>query len=393
MPQTNQNKNLSNLAKSTETNDTVDNLLTQTSDIPVYDVLAKKQFASPDKIELIKESFILTPLKAVNKCVSFKEYDPITNKIIRSENRELKDIKPKKTTTPTEKIATPTKKVTDIDKADTVELTKNYQFTFDIFSNKITKEGDTPQHTIFPIIESTQKTDTHFVSEHLINRRPKSEIKQFTNVDWVTGFNIIVLILIVYIRVVFGKFFKPMFQSTLVYNLSVRVFNEKNLVLNRFFNILNTLFLIALPAFMALSLDFYGFRIYNFNFWQHYLIFLALLFVIIFIKKAISLFIGSLFRINNVIAEYTFQGNLFLKISGLLIIPIIIIIPYMPENVVEFFIIAVVIVLLLFYFIRILRLFSITIRKGFSIFYLILYFCTLEIGPCLVIFKMLSNSI
>ena len=184
-----------------------------------------------------------------------------------------------------------------------------------------------------------------------------------------------------------------MFQSTFVYNLSVRIFNEKNLVFNRFFNILNILFLLSLPAFITLSLDFYGFRIYNFNFWQHYLIFLALHLVIIFIKKSINLFIGSLFRINNIIAEYTFQGNLFLKISGLLIIPIIIIIPYLPEKIVEFFIIAIVTVLLLLYFIRILRLFLITIRKGFSIFYLILYFCTLEIGPCLIIFKILNKSI
>lgn len=392
MPQIDQNINPTDSVKPAESNDTVDNLLTQTSDIPVYDVLAKKQFASPEKIELIKESFILTPLKTVNKRASFKEYDPITNKIVVSESKQIEDIKSPKIT-PREKITTPTEKISNIEKADTVKLTEKTQFTFDIFSNKIIKEGDTLQHTIFPIVEPIQKADTHLISGQLINRRPKSEIKQFTNIDWVTGFNIIILILIVYTRVVFGKFFKPMFQSTFVYNLSVRIFNEKNLVFNRFFNILNILFLLSLPAFITLSLDFYGFRIYNFNFWQHYLIFLALHLVIIFIKKSINLFIGSLFRINNIIAEYTFQGNLFLKISGLLIIPIIIIIPYLPEKIVEFFIIAIVTVLLLLYFIRILRLFSITIRKGFSIFYLILYFCTLEIGPCLIIFKILNKSI
>ncbi len=392
MPQTDPNINPADSVKPTESADTVDNLLTQTSDIPVFDVLAKKQFASPDKIELIKESFILTPLKTVKKSSSFKEYDPITNKIVASESREFEDIKLLKTTK-IEKDSTPTKKTISVDKPDTVHITKTIRFTFDIFSNKIIKEGDTPQHTIFPIVGATQKTNTHFVSGQLINRRPKSEIKQFTNIDWITGFNIIILFFIVYTRVVFGKFFKPMFQSTFVYNLSVRIFNEKNLVLSRFFNILNILFFISFPAFITLSLDFYGFRIYNFSFWQHYLIFLILHFVIIFLKKSIDLFIGSLFRIRNTIAEYSFQGNLFLKISGLLIIPIIIIMPYMPENIVEFLIFAVVTILLLFYFIRIFRLFSITIRKGFSIFYLILYFCTLEIGPCLIVFKMLNSSI
>lgn len=392
MPQTDPNINPADSVKPTESADTVDNLLTQTSDIPVFDVLAKKQFASPDKIELIKESFILTPLKTVKKSSSFKEYDPITNKIVASESREFEDIKLLKTTK-IEKDSTPTKKTISVDKPDTVHITKTIRFTFDIFSNKIIKEDDTPQHTIFPIVGATQKTNTHFVGGQLINRRPKSEIKQFTNIDWITGFNIIILFFIVYTRVVFGKFFKPMFQSTFVYNLSVRIFNEKNLVLSRFFNILNILFFISFPAFITLSLDFYGFRIYNFSFWQHYLIFLILHFVIIFLKKSIDLFIGSLFRIRNTIAEYSFQGNLFLKISGLLIIPIIIIMPYMPENIVEFLIFAVVTILLLFYFIRIFRLFSITIRKGFSIFYLILYFCTLEIGPCLIVFKMLNSSI
>ena len=224
MPQTDLNINPTDSVKPAENNDTVDNLLTQPSDIPVYDVLAKT-VCFTRKIELIKESFILTPLKTVNKRAFFKEYDPITNKIVVSGSKQIEDIKSPKIT-PREKITTPTETISDIEKTDTVKLTEKTQFTFDIFSNKIIKEGDTPQYTIFPIVEPIQKADTHLISGQLINRRPKSEIKQFTNIDWVTGFNIIILILIVYTRVVFGKFFKPMFQSTFVYNLSVRILTK-----------------------------------------------------------------------------------------------------------------------------------------------------------------------
>ena len=150
MPQTDLNINPTDSVKPAENNDTVDNLLTQPSDIPVYDVLAKKQFASPEKIELIKESFILTPLKTVNKRASFKEYDPITNKIVVSGSKQIEDIKSPKIT-PREKITTPTETISDIEKTDTVKLTEKLSLLLIYFQTKLSKKA-THRNILFSLL-------------------------------------------------------------------------------------------------------------------------------------------------------------------------------------------------------------------------------------------------
>jgi hypothetical protein len=198
--------------------------------------------------------------------------------------------------------------------------------------------------------------------------------------------------MLAYTRIAFGRFFQPIFQSAFVYNLSVRIFSEKSVVLNRLSGILNFMFVLTLAALVTLVFDFYGFILFHLDAWQHYLVFLALFVVLFFARKTILFFLGAVFGIGDIISEYSFQGNLYLKLTGMLLLPLILVIPYIPENHAHAFFVAAIIIIGLIYLFRILRTFSITIRKGFSIFYLILYLCALEIGPCLVFLKILGES-
>lgn len=198
----------------------------------------------------------------------------------------------------------------------------------------------------------------------------------------------IVLIIAAYARVAFGKFFQPILQSAFIYNLSVRVFNEKNLVLNRLSIILNILFFITLPAFITLLFDYYGYSLYALPVWQHYFLFLLILIVLLVARRVLNILLSTTLGLSDVMSEYIYQDNLFIKLSTPVILPFVLLLPYISENMTEFLFIMIIGLLAIIYILRVGRLFSVTNRKGFSIFYLILYLCSVEIGPGLILYKL-----
>jgi hypothetical protein len=364
-----------------------DDFLTQTSDIPVYDVLGRKYHSSPDKLEFFRKSFSLPELKTIKREFAPSDFNPVTKKTMQITSQhhgffpevEVQGV-----------VMQPNIENTFFEKNTKAESTD--KTSFDVLAGKETSVSDTLSHTIFPIAEKTQTAYQPTLIHEFVNRRPKTEQMQFSTVDWATGLYILLLILLAYTRIAFGRFFQPIFQSAFVYNLSVRIYSEKSLVLNRLSGILNFMFVLTFAAFLTLWFDYYGYRLFELGVWQHYVVFLGLLIALFFARKFIHVLLSSIFGIGDILSEYSFHGNLFLKVAGLLILPIVIVLPYIPDYQPENLFVVAALILAVIYLFRILRTFSITIRKGFSIFYLILYLCALEIGPCLVFFKILRES-
>ncbi len=368
-------------------NDQHDELLTQSSDIPVYDVLGGKYFASPDKLEFIRQSFSLPQLTTVSKKKGVCNFDPVSNKVVPQNKTEFFLTEPEEVSKPAETIQTQESRVVK----EAME-TGSQTTSFDLFIGKETPVKDSFALSHFPQVEKTELKTQTLTFNTLVSRRDQSEQLQFTNVDWATGLYVLLLVVLAYTRISFGRFFQPIFQSVFVYNLSVRIFSEKSLVLGRLSGILNFLFVLSFTALVTLAFDFYGFKVYNLPTWQNYFVFLGLFLIFFLLRKMIHFFLGSIFSIREIITEYSFQGNLYLKLTGIMLLPLILAIPYIQENHAHILFVASTSIIGIIYFFRILRTFSITIRKGFSIFYLILYLCALEIGPCLVFFKMLGGS-
>lgn len=247
---------------------------------------------------------------------------------------------------------------------------------------------DTENYTRYKVVESATHDNETLVAYQIINKRPDTETQRFTDIDWATGVYVIVLIIAAYARVAFGKFFQPILQSAFIYNLSVRVFNEKNLVLNRLSIILNILFFITLPAFITLLFDYYGYSLYALPVWQHYFLFLLILIVLLVARRVLNILLSTTLGLSDVMSEYIYQDNLFIKLSTPVILPFVLLLPYISENMTEFLFIMIIGLLAIIYILRVGRLFSVTNRKGFSIFYLILYLCSVEIGPGLILYKL-----
>lgn len=122
-----------------------------------------------------------------------------------------------------------------------------------------------------------------------------------------------------------------------------------------------------------------------------YLIF-SISIMVLFSLKIITLrFIGFLFDVPRLVREYVSILYLSYFNTALMFLPVVIIMAFSPKNLVGSFMIFGVMILAVIFFVQVLRA-GTTIFKTYSLskFYLFLYLCTLEIGPILILVKVLG---
>ena len=104
-------------------------------------------------------------------------------------------------------------------------------------------------------------------------------------------------------------------------------------------------------------------------------------------KKVIYLTLGLMFETQNETREYLFSYDNFNRSLSLIFLPVVILIQFAPLKTPVFIAILGLIILFLFNIILLRRGAIILLKKQFSLFYLFLYLCTLEILPLLLIYK------
>ena len=152
--------------------------------------------------------------------------------------------------------------------------------------------------------------------------------------------------------------------------------------------LLDMLFYLIFAVFMFQVLQFFRVELPYQNF-ALYLFCLVLLVSFLFFKKSIYRIIGVLIEKKDETGEYLYNVDTYKRVAGLIIIPLVAVIafyPYGHENIPVYVGISVVAII---YFLLILRGFKILLKKQFSIFYLFLYFCTLELLPLVLLYKIL----
>lgn len=114
---------------------------------------------------------------------------------------------------------------------------------------------------------------------------------------------------------------------------------------------------------------------------------LLFLLKIIFIRM-----IGILFEVEKIIREYTVFLYLFYFNSVLILMPLLLLVTFMPSLYFNFLLILFILIIVILFLYRGFK--TILLLIGglrFSIFYFILYLCTLEIAPILILVKALNN--
>jgi len=210
-----------------------------------------------------------------------------------------------------------------------------------------------------------------------------------TNPDWLVGVLVLSIILFASVRLIFNKYLNQLIQSTTNYSTFTRTFRE------RYFNFLHASFrldlifrlIFALFLYQLIStfkIDIGGTKTY-----YSYLICLGIVIGYFWVKRIIYYIIGVLTESNSEVQEYLFSITVYNRVLGLVLLPVTATIAFIPVLQVEYLLFGGILIVVVFYLMSLIRGGKIFLKKHFSISYLILYLCTLEFLPLVLIYNVM----
>jgi len=211
------------------------------------------------------------------------------------------------------------------------------------------------------------------------------------NQDWVLGIILIFWMIFASVRVGFLKYLGQLFVSLVKFSAATRLFQQRGYKTMYGSVRLDFIFHLILPLSVYQIATFYKMDIPGY---PSILFFLALLLVIngyLFTKILLYQLAGSIVMLKEQTEESVFNIRLYYKALGLVLLPIVTVHAVIAQtNFITIWVMAGLIVIM--YIANVIRTIYLGIRKDISIFYLILYLCTLEILPLLLVFKLISRE-
>jgi len=286
-----------------------------------------------------------------------------------------------------EDAGTPILAETDTTPADTVAIVaENAADTLAALSDTTIVATDTV---------TTVQAGTHLFTEKEgkpINRKLNnfSINRNVGETDWMIGVIIASFVLFIWARMIYGKFIGMVMQSVMSAFTARRVYSETNAVRNRIYFILNIIFYINTSLLLCQSFEFYGFKVFDDSSFMHFLVCFGAIVVFFLLRTIVLKTIDFLFE-TKAFGEYNFTIYLFNKAFGLLVLPVVTVIPFVPSFVAEKLIWAGFALLALSYLLTLFRGLRICLKNRVSIFYLFFYLCALEILPITTLCKLVID--
>ena len=214
--------------------------------------------------------------------------------------------------------------------------------------------------------------------------------KSIADTDWMIGMVIASCVIFAWTRMIYGKYIRTLLQSAVNFFTARRTYEESNMVLGRVFLILNILFFINIGLFATQCVNLYGISTGDVKGFAQFVMF-TLGFMGVYLVRTIVLKIMDFIFDTTAFGAYNFNIYLYNKVYGLLLLPLIAVIPFVPDAMSEKLMWVGLGLFVLFYVITLFRALRICIKNRVSIFYLFFYLCALEILPLLTIYKCLTN--
>ena len=211
------------------------------------------------------------------------------------------------------------------------------------------------------------------------------------NQEWILGLILILWMIFASVRVRFLQYLSQLFTSLVNFNAATRLFHQRGYKIMFGALRLDFIFHLIVPLSVYQIATFYKVDIPGL---PPIFFFFALLLIInlyFFTKILLYRVAGSIVMLKDQTEESVFNIKLYYKALGICLLPIVTIHAIIPEtNIITIWVMAALIVIM--YISTAIRSIYLGNRKDISIFYLILYLCTLEILPLLLIFKLMSTE-
>lgn len=153
--------------------------------------------------------------------------------------------------------------------------------------------------------------------------------------------------------------------------------------------VLGALFFFNSSVFIYQVLAINNRQFLTFHSWGIIPIVLVFLLVLFSLKVLVYRLVAHVFETKNQVREYLMGSSVMSKAFSLLIIPVIVMIPFLDSTLQPLFVKAGFGLFILLYLIQLARGVRIILSNTFSVYYIILYLCALEILPLTILFKVL----
>jgi len=209
------------------------------------------------------------------------------------------------------------------------------------------------------------------------------------NQDWILGIILIFWMIFASVRVGFLKYLGQIFVSLVNFRAANRLYQQSGyktmfgaVRLDIIFHLILPLSIFQIASYFKIDIPGY----------PAILLYLAILLIIngyLYTKILLFRMAGSIVMLKEQTEETVFNTRLYYKSLGLVLLPVVTIHAIIPEtNFITIWVMAALIVIM--YIATVIRTIYLGNRKDISFFYLILYLCTLEILPLLLVFKLIS---
>jgi len=219
------------------------------------------------------------------------------------------------------------------------------------------------------------------------------ELRAVSQENWLTVLMVFILILFIWIRILYGKIFSLLADSLKNYQISAKLFLERNILTRRFSLMLDVIYFVVFAVFLFELVGHYA--LLESEIRNIYLFGMILSVLVLFSVTRIGLLrlTGFVFNKHSLFAEYIHHTFIFNKGLGIALFPVIATVLFIPPGLITYILISGMFIYLLTFILKALRAYKIIIRKDILLFYLILYLCTLEILPLLLGYKVMKSLI
>ena len=209
--------------------------------------------------------------------------------------------------------------------------------------------------------------------------------------DWYFIIIISVLVAFVLIRIAYFRFISVLFESSYNYLLASKIIKESSVIQKRVWIAFDFIYLINGSLFLFLLFRFFNWDFAGENDYLQLAVSFGFLAGLMLIRSIIMRIIGHIFDRYSLFTEFLYHFFIYNKVIGLVLFPFILTIPYTRDQLHIILIYTALSMVGIVYFMRLIRAVIFTLKKEVLIFYLILYLCTLEILPVLVIIKLILS--
>jgi len=234
---------------------------------------------------------------------------------------------------------------------------------------------------------------TYFYKNEYVKIETNNNLKtNWAERDWLFWPLLGLVVFFILTRYKHRSFINQTIASVFYPRMSVRLMKEKNESTSPVIQSLLFFYFLTTGLFVFMAMNYYGLYILYMHGFYSFLIFSLLITSIYFIKIGSIKTLGYVFQQKKVIDEYIHNLKLFNITTGIFLLPVTICIPFLNAYLVDevhlietgFALYSIVFVF------KLLRGFFVSYRQNVSIFYILLYLCTLEILPLALLLRIVT---